>query len=119
VNAIKRTGITIIKNFAGVARSCFGSGDEPRAPEICASVKRLGYGAHQSVRLYGEELEVISDSFLQAGGFAVRVNKHERPKNSGSPATRNRASDREKAERSLTTSAIGVRQLSISVLSAE
>jgi len=45
----------------------------PSDAEICASAKRLGYGASQSVRLYGEEFEVISDPFPEAGGFAVSV----------------------------------------------
>ena len=39
--------------------------------EVCAGVKRLGYGAKQTVRLYGEEFEVISDPFPAAGGIAV------------------------------------------------
>jgi hypothetical protein len=41
--------------------------------EVCAGVKRLGYGAQQTVRLYGEEFEVISDPFPEAGGIAVTV----------------------------------------------
>ena len=41
--------------------------------EICAGVKRLGYGSKQTVRLYGEEFEVISDPFPDAGGIAVTV----------------------------------------------
>jgi hypothetical protein len=41
--------------------------------EVCASVKRLGYGTKQTVRLYGEEFEVISDPFPEAGGIAVTV----------------------------------------------
>jgi len=47
--------------------------------EICEGVKRLGYGASQSIRLYGEEFEVISDPFPEAGGIAVnvRTNKSE------------------------------------------
>jgi len=40
---------------------------------ICACVKRLGYGASQIVRLYGEEFEVISDPFAEAGGIAISV----------------------------------------------
>ena len=39
--------------------------------EVCADVKRLGYGAKQTVRLYGEEFEVISDPFPEAGGISV------------------------------------------------
>jgi hypothetical protein len=45
----------------------------PSVSEICASVKRLGYGANQKIRLYGEEFEVISDPFPEAGGIAVNV----------------------------------------------
>ena len=41
--------------------------------EICANVKRLGYGMSQSIRLYGEEYEVVSDPFPEKGGIAVRV----------------------------------------------
>jgi hypothetical protein len=47
--------------------------ESPSIKEICASVKRLGYGANQSIRLYGEEFEVISDPFPEAGGIAVSV----------------------------------------------
>ena len=32
-----------------------------------------GYGSQQSIRLYGEEFEVISDPFPEAGGIAVSV----------------------------------------------
>jgi hypothetical protein len=45
----------------------------PSVAEICASVKRLGYGVSQSMRLYGEEFEVLSDPFPEAGGIAVSV----------------------------------------------
>jgi hypothetical protein len=45
----------------------------PSVAEICASVKRLGYGVSQSIRLYGEEFEVISDPFPGSGGIAVSV----------------------------------------------
>ena len=41
--------------------------------EICEGVKRLGYGASQSIRLYGEEFDVISDPFPDAGGIAVNA----------------------------------------------
>jgi hypothetical protein len=44
-----------------------------RLPDVCASVKRLGYGTHQRIRLYGEEFEVISDPFPEADGIAVHV----------------------------------------------
>jgi hypothetical protein len=45
----------------------------PSIEEVCASVRRLGYGARQNIRLYGEEFEVISDPFPEAGGIAVSV----------------------------------------------
>jgi hypothetical protein len=47
--------------------------DSPSVVEICDNVKRLGYGASQRIRLYGEEFEVISDPFPEAEGIAVRV----------------------------------------------
>jgi len=47
--------------------------DSPSIADMCASVKRLGYGAKQNIRLYGEEFEVISDPFPEAGGIAVSV----------------------------------------------
>ena len=43
----------------------------PSIVEIIESVKRLGYGASQNIRLYGEEFEVVSDLFPEAGGIAV------------------------------------------------
>ena len=45
----------------------------PSVRDICAKVKRLGYGVNESVRLYGEEFEVLSDPFPEAGGIAVSV----------------------------------------------
>ena len=45
----------------------------PAVREICAKVKRLGYGVNESIRLYGEEFEVLSDPFPEAGGIAVSV----------------------------------------------
>jgi hypothetical protein len=45
----------------------------PSVREICAKVKRLGYGVNESIRLYGEEFEVLSDPFPEAGGIAVSV----------------------------------------------
>ena len=47
--------------------------ESPSLVEMCESVKRLGYGAKQNIRLYGEEFEVISDPFPEAGGIAVSV----------------------------------------------
>jgi hypothetical protein len=39
----------------------------------CANVKNLGYVPSAKVRLYGEEFEVLSDPFPEAGGIAVHV----------------------------------------------
>jgi len=52
--------------------------ESPSINEICASVKNLGYGVSQRIRLYGEEFEVVSDPFPEAGGIAVhaRTAKH-------------------------------------------
>jgi len=41
--------------------------------EICANVKRMGYAVSSRVRLYGEDFEVLSDPFPDAGGVAVHV----------------------------------------------
>jgi len=53
----------------------------PSTAEICESVKRLGYGIGQNIRLYGQEFEVISDPFPEAGGIAVRVKAKHQPEN--------------------------------------
>lgn len=45
----------------------------PSIVEICANVKRMGYAASSRVRLYGEDFEVLSDPFPEAGGVAVHV----------------------------------------------
>jgi len=50
-----------------------GQKSSPSIAEVCASVKRLGYGANQKIRLYGEEFQVISDPFPEAGGIAISV----------------------------------------------
>ncbi|MGB8011973.1 MAG: hypothetical protein WCF68_10195 [Terriglobales bacterium] len=47
--------------------------------DICARVKHLGYQASGRVRLYGEELEVVSDPFPEADGIAVRVKSRKNP----------------------------------------
>jgi hypothetical protein len=47
--------------------------ESPSVSEICAHVKDLGFSASRRVRLYGEEFEVVSDPFPDAGGIAVRV----------------------------------------------
>ena len=45
----------------------------PSVSEICTKIKHLGYGVSASVRLYGEDFEVVSDPFPEAGGIAVQV----------------------------------------------
>lgn len=47
--------------------------------EICDRVKRLGYEPSKHIRLYGEEFEVVSDPFPEAGGIAVNVKQKNRP----------------------------------------
>jgi len=47
--------------------------------DMCARVKRLGYEASKRVRLYGEEFEVVSDPFPEAGGIAVHVKQKDGP----------------------------------------
>ena len=73
----------------------------PSVADICASVKRLGYGVSQRIRLYGEEFEVISDPFRGRRDCGQREDK-KRPRTTGSPATRNRASECERNEGCLT-----------------
>ncbi|MGA7931369.1 MAG: hypothetical protein WCA20_35915 [Candidatus Sulfotelmatobacter sp.] len=47
--------------------------ESPSVLEICEHVKHLGYSASKSVRLYGEQFEVVSDPFPEADGIAVHV----------------------------------------------
>jgi len=47
--------------------------------EICNRVKHLGYTVSGKVRLYGEELEVVSDPFPEADGIAVHVISRSNP----------------------------------------
>lgn len=49
------------------------SGESSCVSEICARVKRSGYAVSSRVRLYGEDFEVLSDPFPEAGGVAVHV----------------------------------------------
>jgi hypothetical protein len=61
----------------------------PSILEICAKVKRMGYAASSRVRLYGEDFEVLSDPFPEAGGIAVHVKttKNAKVRVLGLPAT--------------------------------
>jgi hypothetical protein len=45
----------------------------PSVSEMCAHVKHLGYASSAHVRLYGEDFEVMSDPFSEAGGIAIQV----------------------------------------------
>jgi hypothetical protein len=49
------------------------SNESASITEICANVKRLGYGASQRIRLYGQEFEVVSDPFPDADGISVHA----------------------------------------------
>jgi hypothetical protein len=49
------------------------SSDFSSVSDICAHVKHLGYAISRRIRLYGEDFEVVSDPFPQAGGIAVHV----------------------------------------------
>ena len=73
----------------------------PSVAEICASVKRLGCGVSQSIRLYGEEFEVFPIA-LRGGRYCGPREDKKRARNPGSPATRDGAPERETADRGLT-----------------
>ena len=47
--------------------------------ETCARVKQLGYASSRRVRLYGEELEIVSEPFPEANGIAVRAKSRKGP----------------------------------------
>ena len=68
---------------------------------IGAHVKGLGYGAFKRVRLYGEELKVLSDASFEGDGAAVGVTKRQRRKHSLPAASRDAASERKRANASL------------------
>ena len=55
------------------------SSDFPSVSDICAHVKHLGYAISRRIRLYGEEFEVVSDPFPEAGGIAVHVTTKKDP----------------------------------------
>ena len=40
---------------------------------ICARIRQFGYAASQSIRIYGEEFDVLSDPFPSDGGIAIQV----------------------------------------------
>jgi hypothetical protein len=47
--------------------------------DMCTRVKSLGYTVSGKVRLYGEELEVVSDPFPAENGIAVQVRSKKNP----------------------------------------
>jgi len=53
--------------------------ESPSIIDICSRVKHLGYTVSGRVRLYGEELEVVSDPFPEANGVAVQVRSSKNP----------------------------------------
>jgi hypothetical protein len=48
-------------------------------PEVCARLKDLGYASQKRVKLYGEELELVSDPFIHEGRFAIRACSRRKP----------------------------------------
>jgi len=53
--------------------------DAPSVIDICDRVKHLGYTVSGRVRLYGEELEVVSEPFPEADGIAVHAKSTRNP----------------------------------------
>ncbi|GAC1436472.1 MAG: hypothetical protein NVS1B11_25850 [Terriglobales bacterium] len=49
------------------------------AQDICGKLKHLLYEASQSIRLYGEEYEILSDPFLEGNSVALRVRSRKDP----------------------------------------
>jgi hypothetical protein len=41
--------------------------------EVCARIRQFGYAVSQSIRIYGEEFDVLSDPFPSDGGIAIQV----------------------------------------------
>ena len=54
-------------------------GNNSSVNEICDRVKHLGFTVSGKVRLYGEELEVVSDPFPEADGIAVQAKSRRNP----------------------------------------
>jgi hypothetical protein len=42
-------------------------------PQICETLKQLGYTSRQPVRVYGKEFEIISEPFIDGDVIAVQV----------------------------------------------
>lgn len=50
-------------------------GKKATGAEVLDRIKKMGYTAGRYIRLYGKQLELLSDPFLQDGLVAVRVRK--------------------------------------------
>jgi len=53
--------------------------ETPSVVDICNRVKHLGYTVSKRIRLYGEELEVVSDPFPEDDGIAVHAKSRRNP----------------------------------------
>ena len=47
--------------------------EHSRDTETCRKLISLGYSRSNRVRLYGQEVELLSDPYLKEGGIAVEV----------------------------------------------
>lgn len=47
------------------------------AAEICERLKHLGFSRSNHVKLYGEQLQLVSDPFPYESGIAVKVVQNE------------------------------------------
>lgn len=45
--------------------------DAPSPAAVCARLRKIGYAQFQSVKLYGEVLELLSDPYLEGDDFVV------------------------------------------------
>lgn len=45
--------------------------------EICIRAKELGYIRSKTIKLYGEEYEIVSDPFMKGESVALEVRKRE------------------------------------------
>ena len=61
--------------------------------EVAGNVKRMGYAVSSRVRLYGENFEVLSDPFPEAGGNPAIHVKAKRDEDLRAAASRNGSSD--------------------------
>jgi hypothetical protein len=47
--------------------------DHPSPAEVCARLRQIGYSRSNSVKLYGEVLELLSDPYLDEDDFVVEA----------------------------------------------